>query len=384
MISLDLVDRYRQPLLADLQRLVNMDSCSPDKADVDRVGAEVRKLLEKAGCSFVTNKSADYGDSFVASMSGRGAIKILMLAHMDTVLPKGTAAQHPYTVKGTNAYGPGTVDMKAGVLLGCYTMQLLKDAGYDAFGKLSLLVNSDEEVGSPSSRGFIEEQAKLHDMVIVLEGPQTRREIVSRRKGTGRFEITVHGRGAHAGVEPELGRNALVELAYQIIALQGLNTPDLGTTVNVCTAQAGLAPNAIPAVASMQVDVRAMNVAEAERIESAIRSQVQRTTVPDVRCTISGGFSRPPMEKTEVTGRLVALTQRIASDLGYPLKEISMGGATDGNFTAAIGVPTLDGMGPDGGLSHSEHEFLELPSIWERMQILIRVLEHLSEEGIDL
>jgi len=383
MIALDAIGQTREPLLRDLERLVNMDSCSKDKADVDRVGAEVRAVLQRIGCTIQVHKSAEYGDSFVASLQGRGRIRILMLAHMDTVHPKGTPARLPYRVEGTNAYGPGTVDMKVGILLGCYTMQLLKERGYDVFGRLSLLVNSDEEVGSPSSRGFIEEQARQHDVVLVLEGPQTRREIVSRRKGTGRFEITAHGKAAHAGVEPELGCNALVELAHQIIAVQTLNTPATGTTVNACMAQSGVAPNAIPAQATVTVDVRVMNAAEASRIEAAIRTQAARTTVPGTHCTVTGGFNRPPMEKTEASAKLIALTQRIAEELGTPLKEIMMGGATDGNFTAAIGVPTLDGMGPDGGLSHSEREFLELPSIWERMAILIRVIEQLSAKGLD-
>ena len=383
MIALDAIGQTREPLLRDLERLVNMDSCSKDKADVDRVGAEVQAILQRIGCSIRVHPSAEYGDSFVASLQGRGRIRILMLAHMDTVHPKGTPARLPYRVEGTNAYGPGTVDMKVGILLGCYTMQLLKERGYDVFGRLSLLVNSDEEVGSPSSRGFIEEQARQHDVVLVLEGPQTRREIVSRRKGTGRFEITAHGKAAHAGVEPELGCNALVELAHQIIAVQTLNTPATGTTVNACMAQSGVAPNAIPAQATVTVDVRVMNAAEASRIEAAIRTQAARTTVPGTHCIVTGGFNRPPMEKTEASAKLIALTQRIAEELGTPLKEITMGGATDGNFTAAIGVPTLDGMGPDGGLSHSEREFLELPSIWERMAILIRVIEQLSAKGLD-
>jgi glutamate carboxypeptidase len=383
MTSLPQTDAYKDELLANLERLVNMDSFSRDKADVDRVGAEFRKLFEEFGFSVDVHPSDTYGDSLLASLTGAGSIKILMIGHMDTVHPAGTPLRLPYRREGDIAYGPGTVDMKAGVLMGAYAMHHLKEAGTLPFGKLSLLVNSDEEIGSPSSRAFIEEQAKAHDVVLVLEGPQTRREIVSRRKGSATFKLTVTGRAAHAGVEPELGRNALVELAHQIIALQELNAPEAGTTVNVCMAQAGIAHNAIPGVATASIDVRALNAAEADRIVQAIRDQVATTTVPDTSCELTGGFTRPPMEKTEVSAKLIALTQRFAEELGTPLKEITMGGGTDGNFTAAVGVPTLDGMGPDGGLSHSEREFLEIPSIWERMAILLRVIEHLSTEGLD-
>jgi glutamate carboxypeptidase len=382
MSSLDQIARYRDRLLADLERLVNMDSYSHDKADVDRVGAEFRKLFDEFGFEVIVNPSDTYGDSLMATLNGSGTIKILMVGHMDTVHPKGTTARLPYRVEGDIAYGPGTVDMKAGDLMGIYAMRLLQEAGATGFGKLSIIINSDEEIGSPSSRAFIEEQAKAHDVVLVLEGPQTRREIVSRRKGGATFKLTVHGRAAHAGVEPELGRNALLELAHQIIALQALNDLETGTTVNVCIANAGIAHNAIPGVATASIDVRALNAAEADRIVKAIHDTVAKTTVPDTLCEITGGFLRPPMEKTEISAKLIELTQRFAVELGTPLKEITMGGGTDGNFTAAAGVPTLDGMGPDGGLSHSEREFLELPSIWERMAILIKVIEHLSAKGL--
>lgn len=383
MTTLDRIPTYQDQLLADLECLVNMDSFTRDKADVDRVGAEFRKLLTKIGCSIEISPSDEFGDSFIASLDGTGTTKIMMLGHMDTVHPAGTTQRLPYRRDGDIAYGPGTVDMKAADLMGVYTMRLLREAGETSFGRLSLLINADEEIGSPSSRAFIEAKAKEHDVVLVLEGPQTRREIVSRRKGSATFTLTVNGQAAHAGVEPELGRNALVELAHQIIALQALNAPEVGTTVNVCLAQAGVSHNVIPPVATASIDVRVMNAAEAERIEAAIREQITHTTVPDVTCTLSGKFTRPPMEKSEASAKLITLTQGIAEHLGYPLKEITMGGGTDGNFTAAVGVPTLDGMGPDGGLSHSEREFLELPSIWERMAILLLVIEHLSEHGLD-
>ena len=379
-LDLALVDRYRAPLLADLERLVNTDSFSTDKASVDRVGAEVRRLLDEIGCDITLSPSDTYGDSFIATLAGRGAVRLLLIGHIDTVHPPGTTARLPYRVEGDIAHGPGTVDMKAAVLMGAYTMRLLREAGFDRFGKLSLLVNTDEEVGSPSSRAFIEAQAREHDVVLVLEGPQTRREIVSRRKGGAAFTVTVHGRAAHAGVEPELGRNALLELAHQIVAISALNAPEVGTTVNVCTASSGTARNVVPAEATATIDVRVLNMAEADRITAALRAVTAHTTVPDTTVTLTGGFLRPPMERTEASGRLVDLTRRIADDLGTPLREITMGGGTDGNFTAAIGIPTLDGLGPDGGLSHSEREFLELPSIWERMRILIRVVEALAGE----
>jgi glutamate carboxypeptidase len=382
MSSVNAIEQYKDALLADLDRLVNLDSFSYDKEDVDRVGAEFRKLLERSGCEILVNESAEYGNSIMGTVYGTGTIRIMMLGHMDTVHKKGATTRYPYRVEGDIAYGPGTEDMKAADLMGCYTIQMLQDLDYRSFGKLSMLINSDEEIGSPSSRAFIEEQARQHDVVLVLEGPQTRREIVSRRKGSAKYVLTVHGQAAHAGVEPELGRNALLELAHQIIGLQTLNAPDKGTTVNVCLAEGGVAANVIPPSATATIDVRVLNAAEAERISAAIKTQIGKTTVPDVTCTLEGDFVRPPMEKTDASAKLIELAQKFAEDCGFPLKEITMGGGTDGNFTAAIGVPTLDGLGPDGGLSHSEREFLEIPSIWERMAVLTMLIRHLSENGM--
>jgi glutamate carboxypeptidase len=382
MSSVNAIEQYKDALLADLDRLVNLDSFSYDKEDVDRVGAEFRKLLERSGCEILVNESAEYGNSIMGTVHGTGTIRIMMLGHMDTVHKKGATTRYPYRVEGDIAYGPGTEDMKAADLMGCYTIQMLQDLDYRSFGKLSMLINSDEEIGSPSSRAFIEEQARQHDVVLVLEGPQTRREIVSRRKGSAKYVLTVHGQAAHAGVEPELGRNALLELAHQIIDLQALNAPDKGTTVNVCLAEGGVAANVIPPSATATIDVRVLNAAEAERISAAIKAQIGKTTVPDVTCTLEGDFVRPPMEKTDASAKLIELAQKFAEDCGFTLKEITMGGGTDGNFTAAIGVPTLDGLGPDGGLSHSEREFLEIPSIWERMAVLTMLIRHLSENGM--
>lgn len=374
---------YRQSLLADLDRVVHLDSFSTDKADVDRVGDAFTQILEASGATVKKHPSAEYGDTLEATMEGSGAAKIMMLGHIDTVHKRGATDRYPYRIEGDIAYGPGTEDMKAADLMGAYTMRMLRDKGYDRFGKLTLVLNTDEEIGSPSSRGVIEELARQHDVVLVLEGPQTRREIVSTRKGGAKFTLTVHGQAAHAGVEPELGRNALLELAHQIIGLQALNDPETGTTVNVCIAQGGEVHNVIPDKASASIDVRVLNASEAARIEAAIRALAEQTTVPDVTCTIEGGFLRPPMEKTPTTEKLIALAQGFAEDCGFTLKEIMMGGGTDGNFTAAIGVPTLDGLGPDGGLSHSEREFLEIPSIWERMAVLTLLIQHISEHGLE-
>ncbi len=374
---------YQQPLLADLDRVVHLDSFSTDKEDVDRVGAAFIEILETSGATVISYPSETSGDTIVASMTGSGTAKIMMLGHMDTVHKRGATERYPYRIEGNIAYGPGTEDMKAADLMGAYTMRMLRDTGYDAFGTLTLVLNTDEEIGSPSSRTLIEDLARQHDVVLVLEGPQTRREIVSRRKGGAKFLLTVHGQAAHAGVEPELGRNALLELAHQIIGMQALNDPETGTTVNVCVAHGGEVANVIPDKATATIDVRVLNAQEADRIVAAIHQQAATTTVPDVTCTLEGGFLRPPMEKTPVTERLIALAQRFAEECGFTLKEITMGGGTDGNFTAAIGVPTLDGLGPDGGLSHSEREFLEIPSIWERMAVLTLLIKHISEHGLD-
>ncbi len=382
MIALEAIDRYRDSLLRDLEQLVKMNSFSSDKADVERVGSRIRELLTAAGCSCQVHPGGMYADSLACSVTGRGSIRIMMLGHMDTVHPREAAARMGYRIDGNILRGPGTVDMKAGILVGCYAIRLLRDHAYDAFGRLTLVVNGDEEIGSPSSRAFIEELAQQHDVVLVLEGARTRREIIGTRKGVGRYELTVEGKAAHAGVEPELGRSALTELAHQIIALQALNSPETGTTVNVCMAHSGVAANVIPPLATATIDVRVLNAAEADRIDSAIRAQAERTTVPDVRCTVTGGFNRPPLEKSATSAKLISITQEIARALGCELTEIVMGGGSDGNFTAALGIPTLDGMGPDGGLSHSENEFLELSSIWERLAILLRVIEYLSENGL--
>ncbi len=365
--------------LHDLETLVNIDSGTYDKAGVDAVGRWMGESLEGLGCDITTYPDQDFGDSLLGTLQGQGQARILMLGHLDTVFPEGTAAARPFKREGNILKGPGVCDMKAGLLAACYAMRALAEMGFADFALLGLFCNSNEEVGSPVINKLIGDLAKEYDVVLTLESARANGDIVSARKGIVQYTLTVRGRAAHAGVEPEKGRSAILELAHQIITLHALNGIAPGVTVNVGVVEGGMRSNIVPDFARAKIDVRAITRQGMDIAEKALHDLPQKTTVPDVKLSLEVGERRPPMEKTEAVAYLVELAQQAAEELGFSVQDAATGGGSDANLTAAEGVPSLDGLGPIGGLDHSPDEYLEVDSIVPRTAMLARLITLVAE-----
>ena len=295
------------------------------------------------------------------------------LCHYDTVWPLGTLEQIPFSVDAeVVARGPGCFDMKAGIVVLRFALAGLEAVGQQLKRPLRVLFTSDEEVGSPSSRSLIEQTARDAAVVYVLESPLPGGTLKTARKGTGDYVVRIQGRAAHAGVEPQKGISAVQELAHQVLALHALNDYDAGTTVNVGTVQGGTRPNVVAASSELHVDVRVTTLAEAERLDRAIRGLQPR--LPGARLSIEGGLNRPPMERSEAMGRLFEQAKGIAAGMGVQIEEGSTGGGSDGNFSAALGIPTLDGLGAEGEGAHAAHEHVLTESFPRRAALLAGLL----------
>ena len=360
----------RTAMLAALERLVQAESPSPDKARCDACADEVAELFrQRTGVTAIRHRRPDAGDHLEIRI-GEGAPPIVVLCHHDTVWPAGTLARLPFRIDGDRVTGPGSYDMKAGIVAAAFALEHARPTR-----PIVVLSTSDEEVGSASSRALIEETARHAVAVLVLEPAVSGGAIKTARKGVADFVLEVAGRAAHAGTEPEKGISAIEELALQVLALKRLADPASGTTVNVGVVQGGTRPNVVAAHARAEIDVRFTRAAEAERIVAAIRGL--RPQLEGAELRVSGGIDRPPMERSPGVLRLAQLAQGLAADVGFALSEASVGGASDGNFTAAMGVPTLDGLGPDGGGAHADSEYLLIGSWLQRTQLLRLLIEAL-------
>jgi glutamate carboxypeptidase len=375
--------------LEDLATLVNVDCGSYTKDGVDQVGAWTAAFLERLGGQVEVHAHSTLGNTIVGTFRGRsGGPRALLIGHLDTVFPEGTAAARPLRIEAGLAHGPGVTDMKSGLLAGLYAVLALISLGEDddargprgegpfelPFERLVFVANPDEEIGSISSTPIIRELALASDVCFVLECARANGDIVSARKGTVDLRLTVHGRAAHAGVEPEKGRNAILAAAHLAIALQELNGRWPGVTVNVGVIRGGTRPNVVAEEAVLDVDLRAPGREQLEAAEAAVRAAAALTVVPDTHVTIEETARHWPMEKLERSGRLVLHAQAIAGRLGFELADAATGGASDANTTAGLGVPSLDGLGPIGGNDHSPAEYLEVDSIVPRTALLAGLL----------
>ncbi len=363
-----LIEEY----LSDLEFFVNQDSGTHDRVLVETAGGYAESLFQLAGCQveWVHSEDPDIADSYVATVQGSGQRRILMLGHHDTVFGAGTAAERPYRTDGKRAYGPGVSDMKSGVVLGAYAIRLLMDASFDDFAKITFVGNPDEEIGSPTSRGLIEREAEKADLVLVLEPGRAPGAIQTTRKGVGMFELVVTGRASHAGSQPEAGRSAVVELAHKTIALSELTNFDTGLTVNVGVVEGGTRRNVVPDAARALIDLRVASFEQSNDAVIAIEEVSEKTHVEGTTSILLGGLNRPAMEKNAGTEAALEVGWGIVRELGLDPQEISSGGGSDGNFTAALGVPTLDGLGPVGRDAHSVDEWIDLASLADRMTLV--------------
>ena len=361
-------------MLAALESLVVHESPSRDKHALDGLAALLARRFETLGLTVDRLTNTSGGDHLRIRMLTPAADgpHLLVLAHYDTVWPLGTLEHMPFQISDGCAHGPGVFDMKASLVLAEFALEAIKAKGEQIRRPIVVLLTSDEEIGSPSSRAVIEEQARQSAHVLVLEPPLAGGRLKTSRKGVGRFQLAVTGRAAHAGVEPEKGVSAVLELAHQILSLQSLADPALGTTLNVGLIQGGTTPNVVPAEASAAIDVRVVTLAEAARIEAAFNSF--RPFLPGASLEVTGGFTRPPMERTSQVAALFERVRDVGRNLGLSLDEGSTGGGSDGNFTAALGIPTVDGLGVTGAGAHARTEHIVVDSLPAHAALLAALL----------
>jgi glutamate carboxypeptidase len=365
----------RQEMVDLLGRLVRIESPSDDRAGLDRFADQLEALFGELGSiERLEPANAERGRHLRLTVNGtNAAAHAVALCHYDTVWSTGTLERIPFSVDAEGvARGPGCFDMKGGIVVLYFALQALRARGLLPRRRLQVLFTSDEEVGSPTSRSVIEQTANGAEVAYVLESPLPGGTLKTARKGTGDYFVRIAGRAAHAGVEPQKGISATQELAHQILALHALNDYASGTTVNVGVVHAGTRPNVVAAEALAHVDVRVETLAEAARIDTAIRGL--KPQLPGAILDIDGGLNRPPMERSPAMAALFTQAQQIAATMGVELREGSTGGGSDGNFTAAMGVPTLDGLGPEGEGAHAAHEHVLTESFPRRAALVAGLL----------
>ena len=363
-----------EQMVEAVEAFVRLESPSHDKGAVDACGAEIAARLRAAGASVERLRRDGRGDHLFARVVGDGR-PVLLLGHFDTVWPVGTLERMPLRREGSRLYGPGTFDMKAGIAIAITAIEALR-ATATPHPAVDILWTTDEEIGSGTSRAVIEEKARGARAVLVLEPSLAGGALKTARKGCGEFELTVTGVAAHAGLDPGKGVSAIHELAAQIAALEALQDLSRGVTVNVGVVSGGTRANVVAEEARAIVDVRSPTAAEAARVERAIHAL--QPARPGARLNIRGGFERPPLERSSAVAALFALASDVASSLGRALAEGSAGGGSDGNFTAALGVPTLDGLGPVGDGAHAAHEHVQVDALPWRAALVAGLLARLG------
>lgn len=387
MISLG-DDRRPRELLAHLEssksdmvtllgELVSLESPSDDKPAMDRFARHLAGIFRDLGARTKIIPVENGGDHLRAEFESPGAAgQILLLAHMDTVWAVGEITGRPFRVEGGRAYGPGAFDMKGGIVQALYAVRALRDLGSGWRRRLVFLCNSDEELGSPTSRDLIEAEAARSDYVLVLEpGVPPDGAVTTFRKGCARYRVRISGVAAHCGADPGRGVSAIDELARQILRLHALNDPGAGITVNVGMVSGGTRVNVTAPWAEALVDVRVPSADAARRLEAQI--MVPEPVLPGAGVEVSGGTVRLPMERTPQIVAMYERSRAVAAELGFELREAGTGGFSDGNLAAALGIPVLDGLGAQGAGGHAVDEYVDIDAMPRRAALLARLLETL-------
>jgi glutamate carboxypeptidase len=362
-------------LIGTIESLVKCESPTDDKTAVDRCGNQLAGMLERLGGRVTRVPTPTAGDH-VRAEYGDGDTQILLLGHFDTVWPVGQLRQMPVLREGDQLKGPGVLDMKAGIGLGMLATRALIELSHSSSTRVVMLWTSDEETGSATSRALLEHEARQSKAVLVLEPALPGGALKTRRKGCGEYELIVHGQPAHAGVDPGKGISAIREIARQILLVETFQDLETGVSVNVGTIVGGSRPNVIAAEARARVDVRAPTMNDAQRIDAAMHGLTPH--LPGARVEVRGGFGRPPMERTSGVAKLYDIARQAAADLGQDVAEGSTGGGSDGNFCAALGVPTLDGLGAIGDGAHALHEHVLLSVLAPRAAFVGHLIQRIA------
>lgn len=371
--TLEYFEGRRDAIIGQIREIVEIESPSHDAERSREVADWIENAARATGLELAIERhptEAD-GDHLIIRAFPGHAKPVLLLGHTDTVHPVGTKAKNPTRIEGDRLYGCGTFDMKANIVLMLEALRYFKTSGTQPSRPINILTSCDEEVGSYTGREYVEREAAEAECCLVFE-PSAAGSVKTGRKGTGMYVVRAHGVPAHAGLDPEKGASAILELSRQIERLHAMNLPEAGTTVNVCTASGGTTTNVIPEHAECTVDVRFSSMAEAERIDAAIKA----LTPADERVSleITGGINRPPMERTDAVVALFEKARQTAASFGYDLGETQVGGASDGNFVGALGIPVLDGLGIAGDGAHTLHEHILVSDIAKRATLVTRLL----------
>lgn len=383
--DIERAEKVMDTYLNDLKTIVNIDSGTFTKAGIDRVGAYLQERFQEFGFSTRFDRQEYYGDHLIATHTGKtaGGPRILLIGHIDTVLPEGEAERRPFAISRRDgariATGPGVLDMKSGVLIGMYALHLLIEGQEANYSNVTFLCNSDEEVGSPSSRPLVQDLAQQADAVLVLEPGRARETIVSSRKGCGQYRVEVHGLSAHAGVEPQRGRNAILELSFQVQKMQALNGTIPGATLSVGIVRGGERTNVVPDYAYFDMDVRTSDQGSLKALEAAMRQVTSQNELQGTRITLSGSMLCQPFERNSHNTRLIEVAREAGHELGLKIQDVGSGGASDANTTAAMGIPTLDGLGAGGGLAHNPGEFIELDYLPTRIALVAGLVRRIGK-----
>ena len=372
---LDFCENEQSWLIETTIALAELESPTSDPSAVNRCGDELARRLRLIGAEVELIEGTATGRHLRARV-GQGQSQLLLLGHIDTVWPVGHLRRMPIRQEQGRLHGPGVYDMKAGIAIGMLALRALDAVRARLDKQVVMLLTSDEERGSTSSRALVEDEASRSDAVCVLEPSLPGGALKTARKGAGEFRLRVGGISAHAGIEPEKGASAIHEIARQILALERFRDADRGVSVNVGLVEGGSRPNVVAEEATATVDIRVSTSADRERVEASVRAlepELDGTTVE-----VNGGFSRPPLERTAGVIRLYELAKELAADLGRDLGEGSTGGGSDGNLTAALGVPTLDGLGPVGAGAHALNEHVVMDELPWRAALVAGLLGRLG------
>jgi glutamate carboxypeptidase len=378
--AMNLLDHYaarREAILQSIRELVERETKSREESRLNEIAGLVSGQLREIGGQVELIPQNGYGTHLRARFDfGHESMEqgVLVVGHLDTVWPVGSLEHLPFRVTPEGrAHGPGIFDMKSGVAILVESLRTIVSQSLATKRPVTLLLTCDEEIGSRTSRPLIEEEAKNAAAALILEPPISGGVVKTGRKGIGTFTVRALGRAAHAGLDPEKGVNAIVELAHQTLRLSALNDYGRGVTVSVGLVEGGSALNVVPACASAKVDVRFWTPEDGENLIAAIRGLTPVTA--GAKIEVSGGINRPPMPRSEKNIALYEHARALAAELGFELKDEVVGGGSDGNFIAAMGVPTLDGLGVDGAGAHAEHEHIVIDDIPRRAALLTRLMQ---------
>ena len=376
---LALAKSHKTELFDLIEKLVLIETPTSDKAANDNISSIAAEMLRSLGGEVAVHTQKEFGDHITADWPAKGSASnghALVVGHLDTVWPFGTLERMGYYEEDGRMYGPGVLDMKAGIATTLIGLRILQEEGLWPDRSIKVLFNTDEEVGSPSSRPLVEESARGADYALIMEpGQAGAGALKTQRKGLGEFRIAVEGKASHAGAFPERGASAIHQLSHTIIELQEMNDWPNGITVNSGLISGGSARNTIPAHAEVTVDVRVRTIEQAEIVEAKLHAL--QPTIEGTKLTISGSFHRPPMERTPELAKLAAKLIDWSNEFGFELTEESTGGGSDANLTAAMGVPSADGLGSKGLNPHAEGENIQIGEQVNRLALFMKAINSL-------